>query len=251
MEELLTTKQVRDLFQVDRITVYRMVKDGRLSGFKVGNQWRFPRSEVEAIIDRPQEAESRAPEGYNPAEVLPVHCLSVIQEVFADMTDVGSLTTDVDGNPITPISNSCEFCDLILETPTGRQACIDSWRRLARTPPGDPQFFRCHAGLQYARGRIELEGELTAIQVAGQFHALPPDPDELAARVTELATTHGIDHDLLTRAAGEIRVKDEADQERIGGWLQKVAETFEIIAHERADLIERLNSIAAISRFSD
>jgi excisionase family DNA binding protein len=251
MEEYLTTKQVRDLFQVDRITIYRMVKDGRLNGFKVGNQWRFPRSQVEGIITPPAEPQAQPTAGYNPSEVLPVHCISVIQDVFADMTDVGSLTTDVDGQPLTPISNSCDFCDQIMATPTGRQACIDSWRRLAQTPPGEPRFFRCHAGLQYARGRIELEGELTAIQVAGQFVVEPPDPDELASRVEELAREHGIDRAELARAASEIRHKDGATQAQIGAWLKKVADTFEIIAHERADLIERLNSIAAISRFTD
>ena len=50
MEELLTTKQVLDILQVDRTTIYRMLKDGRLSGVKVGQQWRFPRSEVEDLL---------------------------------------------------------------------------------------------------------------------------------------------------------------------------------------------------------
>ena len=30
MENFLTTKQVQNLFKVDRITVYRMLQDGRL-----------------------------------------------------------------------------------------------------------------------------------------------------------------------------------------------------------------------------
>ena len=40
MENYLTTKQVQDLFKVDRITIYRMLQDGRLKGVKIGNQWR-------------------------------------------------------------------------------------------------------------------------------------------------------------------------------------------------------------------
>ncbi|MCA9947998.1 MAG: helix-turn-helix domain-containing protein, partial [Anaerolineales bacterium] len=38
MEDLLTTRQVQELLQVDRTTVYRMRKDGRLTGVKVGQQ---------------------------------------------------------------------------------------------------------------------------------------------------------------------------------------------------------------------
>ncbi len=49
MNELLTTKQIQDLLQVDRITVYRMLNDGRLKGVKIGNQWRFPQSEIDRL----------------------------------------------------------------------------------------------------------------------------------------------------------------------------------------------------------
>ncbi len=50
VDDLLTTKQLRDLLQVDRITIYRMLYDGRLHGFKVGGQWRFSRQEIEAWL---------------------------------------------------------------------------------------------------------------------------------------------------------------------------------------------------------
>lgn len=47
MDDLLTTRQLQDLLRVDRITIYRMLNDGRLRGFKVGGQWRFSPREVE------------------------------------------------------------------------------------------------------------------------------------------------------------------------------------------------------------
>ena len=50
MDELITTKQVQDLLQVDRITIYRMLKDGRLKGVKVGKQWRFQTQEIEDLV---------------------------------------------------------------------------------------------------------------------------------------------------------------------------------------------------------
>jgi len=33
--------------QVDRVTIYRMLEDGRLRGFNVRGEWRFHRHEVE------------------------------------------------------------------------------------------------------------------------------------------------------------------------------------------------------------
>jgi ligand-binding sensor protein len=128
---------------------------------------------------------------------------------------------------------------------------MDSWRKLARTPKSDPRFFRCHAGFQYARGRIELHGELAAIQVAGQFLVSPPDEEDMATMLWDLSDRHNIDLDKLTAASRSIRVLNEDRQTQIGGWLKKVAETFEVIAHERAELLGRLKSIAAMSTFDD
>ncbi|MEK6256481.1 MAG: PocR ligand-binding domain-containing protein, partial [Chloroflexota bacterium] len=151
--------------------------------------------------------------------------------------------------PVTEISNSCNFCDLILASPSGRQACIESWRELAQTPKGDPQFFQCHAGFQYARGRIELHGTMTAIQVVGQFHNTMPSQEETDQRVKQLAEKHQIDLAELTKASETFRILDRERQTVLGAWLKKVAKTFEIIALERADLLDRLKNISAMSTF--
>jgi excisionase family DNA binding protein len=72
LEELLTTRQLQDLLQVDRVTIYRMLADGRLRGFKVGGQWRLPRRQIEAwlqaqpsdaILDSPLLEKKRHPRG--------------------------------------------------------------------------------------------------------------------------------------------------------------------------------------------
>ena len=243
MDELLTTRQVQDLLQVDRITIYRMLKDGRLNGVKVGGQWRFPRAGIDDFIYGTPKDETPRP----PTEILPLHCLQVIQDVFADIIRVGSITTAPDGQPITEISNSCSFCNLILSSPSGREGCVASWRRLAQTSDGAPSFTRCHAGLQYARGTIEIEGQLIAILVAGQFYLGEVDQEEQNTRIEDLASSYQLDPEALKAAAGDIRRLGLHTQDQIGEWLVKVAHTFEDIGRERADLITRLNQIAAMS----
>jgi len=246
MEDLLTTKQVQELLKVDRTTVYRMLKDGRLTGIKVGRQWRFPRQEVEALLSGVRLTEARRATVISP-DVLPLHCVQAIQDVFAELAGIGSVTTAPSGEPLTEISNSCAFCNLILGSETGRRGCIASWRRLAEQPEKHPQFVTCHAGLQYARARIELDGELTAMLIAGQFYAAPPDPEEEALRIRRLAEAYGLDRQALAEAAPELPVLDGRKQEQIGGWLERVAHTFEEIGRERAELIGRLQRIAAMS----
>jgi excisionase family DNA binding protein len=242
---LLTTKELQELLKVDRTTIYRMLKDGRITGVRVGGQWRFSREEIDALLGEPARS---VPEGETlPSDPLPLHCVFPIQQVFAEIAQVGSLTTSPTGEPLTEISNCCRFCALMLASSSGRQACISSWRRLAQQPEKDPKFVSCHAGLQYARGRIEVDGALVAMVVAGQFYEAAPDPAEEEARILRLAAQHGIPTEELRAAAKEIRQIPSAYETQLGTWLQKVATTFEEVAHERAELMRRLRTIAHMS----
>jgi excisionase family DNA binding protein len=245
MNDLLTTKQLQDYLKVDRTTIYRMLKDGRLVGIRVGNQWRFAREAIDALMsgevstEHPSESQLETP--------LPIHCIQPIQDVFADIAQVGSLTTAPDGAPLTTISNSCHFCSLILGSESGRLACIESWRKLASQSERRPQFVECHAGLHYARARIEIDGKLEAMAIAGQFYAARPDQTEENARLQKLAVLHGLDVQALQESAKEIRVVDKRMESQIGKWLEKIAHTFEQFGRERSDLMGRLRRIAAMT----
>lgn len=247
MEELLTTKQVLDILQVDRTTIYRMLKDGRLSGVKVGQQWRFPQSDVAALLSG---APSVPAEPARPAinrDALPISCLQSVQDVSAETMEVGAITTDLDGQPLTEISNSGRFCNLIRSTESGNQACINSWRKLARQHDFAPRFVTCHAGLHYARASIELDDTSFAMLVTGQFYIMAPDPDEVKQRVARLAHLHDLDEAELARAAAELPILSPKKQEKITRWLEKLADTFSLLGRERADMLDRLRRIASMS----
>ena len=49
-ENLLTTDQVARYLRVDKFTVYRLVSKKKLPAFRVGNQWRFKMSVLEAWL---------------------------------------------------------------------------------------------------------------------------------------------------------------------------------------------------------
>ena len=248
MDNLLTAKQVQDMLNVDRTTIYRMLKDGRLTGVKVGQHWRFSAREVNDLLAGNVRSESESPISM---DVLPLHCMQPVQDVFAEIAEVGAVTTDRDGKPLTHISNSCDFCKLILGSDDGREACVRSWTELSETNDKSLKFIPCHAGLQYTRARIEVNGELIALLVAGQFYAEAPNPKEEAQRIHTLAATYHIDENLLKQAAEKISVLDERKVSQIGTWLEKVAHTFEQISTERASLMSRLRQIAEMSVFDN
>lgn len=245
MSELLTTKQLQDLLRIDRTTVYRMLADGRLKGVKVGNQWRFPKDAVDAML-----AGEPAGGGQLSAvseSVLPIECIQPIQDVFAEITQLSSLTTSPDGTPLTRLSSPCRFCSLMLGSSSGREACIGSWRKLAGQPEVRPRFVTCHAGLHYARARIEINGSLAAMLVAGQFYTAAPDVQEESARIHTLAATHGIDETALRESAREIPLADARKEAQLGLWMEKIAQTFEHFGRERSDMLSRLRRIADIT----
>jgi excisionase family DNA binding protein len=252
-DTLLTTRQLQDLLQVDRITIYRMLNDGRLQGFKVGGQWRFSRQTIERWLQK-QRGDLEVPESPEgaddlqpSAEALPLSCITAIQDIFAEALGVGTVTTAVDGAPITPVANSCEFCNLILGTEAGRRRCIASWQAGAAARGDTPLLATCHAGLCYVWGRIEVQGQFVAATHAGQFLDGPPDGQRWSVRIEELAAATGVDAEALQQSLASVPVLDAGRQQQVPPLVKRVAETFSEIGEERLNLLGRLQRIAWIS----
>jgi excisionase family DNA binding protein len=251
VDNLLTTKQLMDLLHVDRTTVYRMLNDGRLPGVRVGGQWRFPREEIDQWLAEKKptrRAESKTADKVPvTVEVLPIYCIEPIQEVFAQTSDVGAVTTDLDGMPLTPVSNSCNVCNLILSTEKGRARCQASWRKLAEQSDLQPRLETCHAGFTYARGRIVVQDQFIAMFFVGQFVIRNAQAMQSRSHVLELAQACGIEEKELTPALSEIRVLEKNRAERLLNLLQLVSDTYSHIGQERLDLILRLKKVAEIA----
>lgn len=241
MDDLLTAREVQDLLKLDRTTVYRMLKDGRLAGVKVGQQWRFPRGGVEALL-RGAPAAPTPPDTMVRPESLPLHCIQAIQDVFADLACVGALTTAPDGTALTEVSNGCRLCALVQSTTAGRAACRAEWAALAGRSRVEPGAATCHAGLSYLFGRIDLAGSPAAMLVGGQFRG----PDS-SVDVAALAARYQLDPGALATALAEVPQHDAAAVVRIGAGLRKVAATFAAIAQERETMLGRLRHIAALT----
>lgn len=246
MSDLLTTRQVQTLLQVDRTTIYRMLRDGRLTGIKVGHQWRFSSQHISELLNDtplPQHEDSSAA----PQTNLPIDCFQLMQDIFSDITEIGTLTIKPDGTPLTKASTNCQFCQMILDSKTGHQACQASWYNLTEHLENQGDLALCHAGLQYMLTPIKLGSSVEAVLIAGQFYNQPPDPAEESGRVQKLAQKHGLDETELAHAARDILVLSGRNKANFGDWLNKIAAAFEHISCERASFMDRLQKIAAMS----
>ena len=248
MNDLLTTSQVTELLQVDQTTVYRLLKNGRLPGVKVGNQWRFSRQAIETFLHGETSQPAEQEESESPStNILPLTTMQAVQDICADVANIGSVVTDLNGNLLTKISNPCQFCQLILNSDSGRLACQASWRKLAQQTNNALTFVTCHAGLQYAYARINAEGAEPAMLIAGQFYVDSPELSEESARVEKLATKHDLDPNALQQAIKKITVLDKRKRRDITHWLEKAARTFVKVAQERASLFDRFQRIVELS----
>lgn len=252
VDDLLTAKQLQDLLQVDRITIYRMLDDGRLRGFKVGGQWRFSRRDIEAWLQEQRAGSSRTAPLSPPSEtaessspVLPLTCIQAIQAVCAEALDVAIVTAGLDGAPLAGVDNSCRFCDLILSTEPGRLRCAASWRQRP-----DGQVRPCHAGLHCVSFPVTVGGQPVAIATACQFAAPAPagagpawQPD-----LPGLAAALGLDEADLRAAVDTVRLIPEDQLPRVLRLMRRVAGTFSEIGQERVKLLGRLEKIAEMSK---
>ena len=120
---MLTAKEMQTLLQVDRSTIYRMAESGRLPAIKVGKQWRFAREKVDAWLQTQGGAAlpTKTEDNYKPqndfADLFPRQCVQLIQNTFGDALGVMIVITDINGNPVTQVSNPCGLFSAISDTP--------------------------------------------------------------------------------------------------------------------------------------
>ncbi len=253
VDDYLTTRQVQEILKVDRITVYRMLNDGRLKGVKIGQQWRFPVKEVERMLGNglPVEAAGQA----NPDPNFPAHCVQTIQDLFADISQISAVVVDMQGCPLTQISHPTRFCQMLLSSPTGEQACRTSWQSFARDSAAvngaqGAKFFTCQAGLQYIGAPVFDTDRQIGLFLAGQFYWQAPDPREAAERVRRLAAAFSLPFEELQAAEREVPVIDPAQHARVEAWPFTAARAVQSILHERLCFVERLQQIANLTQLS-
>ena len=253
MADMLTAREMQELLQVDRSTIYRMAEAGRLPAVKVGKQWRFPGDLVHSWLSQQAAPASLHPQPA-PAEanhtdigsLLPLGCVQLIQDTFAEALGVMLVTTDMAGNPVTEISHPCGLFAAISDKPDAVKKCIESWHTMANAIELEPKWMVTHLGLLCARGLIRVGAELKGMVVMGCVvpDNWPPPPDKVAAMATEL----GVKAEVLQSHIDEAFLLDKTEQARVLGFVQRIANIVAHVATERNTLMGKLESIARLAR---
>jgi excisionase family DNA binding protein len=241
MDDFLTTRQTQDLLKVDRITIYRMLNDGRLKGTKIGQQWRFPRLEVERLLNGSSLTDA-AVDGN-----LPVHCLQTIQDLFATISQLSAVLIYPEGNFITSISNPCSFCRMSISGQTTLEDCRSSQAQFIGQARDGEKRFTCHTGLHYAGRLVSLGPETIALFIVGGYRRAGSSDGFEPSNIQELQKKGFLENEII-KAYEETPVLPLEQESRLDTWADAAAEAFESILQERSAFSHRLKKIADLTQ---
>ena len=255
-DKLLTTRELEELLQLDRVTIYRMVKDGELPALRVGGQWRFSSEAIDAWLKTQRGDFSPKPERREAAldldhlplvDLVPFSTLQTIQNQFAELVGVAAFITDLEGQPFAPCSRCSRFCQLVHSRPEGMTACQSSWRSIALLDEQDATIHVCHAGIQYASAPVSVNEQRFGLVTAGQFLTEPPDPEAFRVRALATGARIGVSGEQLAEAMDSIKIVSHENALQITALLQTIANAISSIGYQGYQARQTLGQIAQLT----
>jgi excisionase family DNA binding protein len=251
MAVLLTTKDLQELINVDKSTIYRMAEDGRLPAIKVGRQWRFPSDQITemlgGVVDPPSDVSTAASGSLerNLTTLLPSEAAQAIADLAADIFDVMAVVTDIDGNALTEVANPCGYFAAVQSQPQAIDQCIEGWRRLAAEVDLEPRFVPTHLGFLCARSFIRVGRELVGMLIVGGIAPEEWPPDDATAR--RIAGELGVPVSVIADHVEETYYLDENHRRWVLGLLPRLSDLISRLAAARSELLSKLDTIALLA----
>lgn len=248
MTAMLTTKDLQELINVDRSTIYRMAESGKLPAIKVGRQWRFPAREIEIWLGG-NAAASQSPAAEQPVGELAEMLLPGVAKPLADLLGsifgVMVLITNLDGQSLVEPANPCGLFTFVHEHPTTNPLCAATWRELGTDPDGLPRFRPTPLGFECARGFIRVGPEVKGMVIMGGI--APGEWPPAADTVRSMAADLGVSADSIADHIDEVFYLDRSHQAWVLEYLPRISSLFSRIARERSRLVDRLDEIASLA----
>ena len=244
---LLTTKDLQEIINVDKSTIYRMAEDGRLPAVKVGRQWRFPSDQVAEMFGGAAPLPSPAPPTSAPlGELLDSEAAQAIADLTGDLFGVMAVVTDMRGKPLTDVANPCGYFASIQDEPGTVERCTEGWRELASEHGLEPNFIPSHLGFLCARSFIRVGTDLVGMLIVGGVtpSQWPPSIEQIQRNATEL----GLSPALLAEHVEEIYFLDDAHQRWVLELLPRLSDLISRLATARSQILEKFDAIAALAQ---
>lgn len=166
------------------------------------------------------------------SDLIEVDILQRIQDAFAEMTGMASITTDVDGKPVTKPSNFTTFCmEHIRNSTIGCMRCeqCDKTGAMKTLLSGEPVTYVCHAGLVDYAAPIMAGNTLVGCIIGGQIQTKKLSHED----VEHVAKGLKIEPDALWKAAADVRVLPMGKIDKSAQFLYTVANIISDMAYSK------------------
>ncbi len=168
----------------------------------------------------------------NLTDLISVDTLQQIQDAFATMTGMASLTTDMHGTPVTKPSNFTDFCmNHVRNSKDGKARCewCDKFGAETSWKGQGPAYYTCHAGLTDYAAPILADGQMIGSFIGGQVLTEPLKRENVLSIAQEL----DIDPELLWRASRKVRIISQQDIDHAADFLYKVSKVLSEMAYSK------------------
>lgn len=185
-----------------------------------------------------------APPALRLTDFVDVSTLQALQDGFASATGIAISFRDPAGRAITQSAAKPRFCELILATDAGEQACRESHAEAVQLVDAadSPRLFACHAGLSQFVAPIVLHQEQLGAIIVGD-RPRTPLPD---ARLAELAEAFGLDTAELAAASEDLIAWSDRRMAAATSFIQQLANTLAELCHNAYQLRCRVGDLATM-----
>lgn len=244
--EFLTTREVEQLVHLNRVTIYRLIREGQFPAVKVGSQWRFKRSAVEAwLTSHHPTPPSESQEPPRPNEyVAAFHNSEVVRvlQAFSKAMGLSICVIGPGGETILDCMNCHSFCAAMQASQQGRACCQEVRRSFTSSP-----IENCIAGVSYIKTPVHIADQLIGYIVMGPLVRDAYQMETIRQHLPEAAATLGIAPETLLSELSTIQTLDTGQLEVLRSLLNTVASTTLQITVERQRSDERLKTIARLA----
>ncbi len=246
MSDLYTTNEVQQLLKVDRVTVYRMLNDGRLAGVKIGHQWRFKKDEVDKLLNN--NGASAAPPELGDATHLPLSCYATIQNLVSDLSSLDTIITDLDGYTLTEPDIRSALNLEIIGKPGGLESNKFHWMAFAQQSLHGRQYFTAPTGVCYTSIMIQDGGAPAAVFLCGGYLDQQVPVETRLMRQRDISQTWNIPLDVVQDLYNALPIYGQAEKDRLDRWMKSILNAITSAQSERSHFIGRMNQIAHLTR---
>lgn len=244
----LTTRQLQELLQVDRLTIYRMLDAGEIPAFKVGRQWRFDSREIKRWLSGQGEAQSVGNEQTELAarsqgtENLPLAGMQTIQDSFAQALGLRLVIVTDDNRALTTPSNE-QPLEQLLQTTSGGMGYLTELIEREQKPVLMPEE---EASVGLLSQALQLGQQLQASLCCGPF-VYAERKELLKADLVRIAQASDLPSESLSELLLKTRMFNATERSQLAAILASVAVALETLVEQDLAFQHHLQKIANLA----